>query len=167
MPEQITNQTITGDVLFHWEIQEYESYDRTARWFVIMGILGFLMVSYALITNNFMFALVIVLVAVVLYLQHNQEPLKIPFSITEMGIIVGSRLYKWEELQSFYIVYEPTQTTSLYFETKSSLRPTIQIPLESQNPVDIRDVLLSFLSENSDQEKEPLSDRFARNWRIH
>ena len=100
-------------------------------------------------------------------MQSHQKPLKVPFKITELGIVIGNRFYGFSELESFYIVYEPPEVKTLFFETKSSFRPLLRIPLVDANPLKVRVSLKEFLSENFEKEEEPYSDTFARNWKLH
>lgn len=161
------DNTIAGEVLHEWTMQEYEQHDRHRRWYVFMGVVAALCILYALFTGNFLFALVIILFAVILYLQSHQHPPQVLFQITEAGIVLGNRFYAYKEFEAFYIIYIPPEVKSLYLETKSTTRPTLRIPLLDENPLSIRATLLQFLPEDTEKEEEPLSDKFAREWQLH
>ena len=167
MPKPLTDQTLIGEVLHTWTIQECEKHDRNMVWYVVMLGLGFALVVYGIVAGNFLFSLIIILGAIILFLQAHQEPLQVPFAITELGVVVGSRFYPYSELDSFYIIYEPPHVKTLYFQTTSSLRPLIRVPLLDMNPVEVRHTLLENVDEDMEKEEEPWSDRFAREWRIH
>lgn len=167
MPVQVTKETLVGDPLFQWTIKEYEDHERGKRWYVVMTILGLLLIAFGLLSGNFLFSLIIILFAIILYLQSHQSAPEVLISITDLGVLIGSRLYQYSELESFYIIYEPPQVKSLFFETNSWYRPRIQISLERMNPLEIRDTLLEFLDEDLEKEVEPFSEQFARNWQIH
>ncbi len=166
MPEIIKENTVLGNPLHEWTIQEYEQYERGRRWYVVMGVVGILSLIYALVSGNFLFALVIVLFAIILYLQSHQRPPQLPFVITDLGIIIGRRFHPYSELQNFYLVYRPPEVKVLFFETKSMLEPSIRIPILDADPVEIRFSLLEYLPENPQKEDEPLSDQIARNLRL-
>lgn len=167
MPEQITKDSVVGDELHHWTIQEYQQYRRPMAWFVMMGIAGAILIFLSLLWGNFLFLVIILLFGIILFLQSEQEPATVPFSITNLGIMVGNRLYVYDELESFYIIYHPPQVKSLYFETKSVWRPRVHVPLDDQNPLDIRDTLLEHLKEDLEKEEEPMSEKLARDFQIH
>lgn len=167
MPQQMARTTVAGDILHQWTIQEYEQYTRKLSWFVLMGIVGSVLIILALWRGNFLFLVIIILFGIILFLQSEQRPPQIPFKITDIGIIIGSRLYAYDELENFYIIYQPPVVKSLYFETKAPYRPRIHIPLLDQNPLEIRESLLQFLPEDLEQEQEPLSERMARDLQIH
>ncbi|MFZ2190491.1 MAG: hypothetical protein WA057_06540 [Candidatus Magasanikiibacteriota bacterium] len=167
MPEKITEDTLTGDMLHEWTIQEYEQHDRGRLWYIIMIALGLGFVLIGIFTGNFLFSLIIILAGIIIFLQSNQAPLQVSFKITELGIVIGNRFYKYSEFLDFYIIYQPPRVKTLFLETNSALRPLVRIPLLDKNPVDVRHSLLEFLTENLEKEDEPLSDRIARNWQIH
>lgn len=156
-----------GDILHQWTIKEYDQHERGVWWHVITITLAIVLVGYGLWTDNFMFSLIIILGAIILYLQSYQPPQKLPFAITELGIAVGNRFYTYHELTAFYIVYQPPRVKTLFLETKSSIRPRIRVPLTDQHPVEIRHTLQEFLEEDLEVEEEPTSDMIAREWKLH
>ena len=158
---------VTGEVLHTWEVSEYEKYHRPTAWYVIMLVVGTFLVGYGLFTNNFLFALIVVLFAIIVFLQSHQEPHRIPFTITDLGVIINNRFYAYSELADFYIIYNPPDVKMLFLEPESSLRPRLRVPLGDQDPLEIKFALRQFLTENLEKEEEPLSDRLAREWRIH
>lgn len=166
MSELIKENTILGNPLHEWTIQEYEQYERGKRWYILMGIIGVISLLYALISGNFLFALVIVLFAIILFLQSHQHPPQLPFVITDLGLIVGRRFHPYTELENFSIVYRPPEVKVIFFETKSALEPTLRIPLLDVDPIEIRFSLLEYLPENTGREDEPISDQIARNLRL-
>ena len=167
MPERISESTLIGDILHEWTIQEYEQHDRSRLWFILVTILGIGLVLFAIMTANFLFALIIILFSIILFLQSNQLPPQVLFQITELGLIIGSRFYSFSEFESFYIIYSPPDVKTLFLETKSAIRPLIRIPLLDTHPVEVKNTLREFLPEDMEKEEEPLTDRVARNWRIH
>jgi hypothetical protein len=167
MPKQVMSNTLVGDTLHQWTIKEYEDHSREKRWYIIMSVFGSALVLFGLFSGNFLFALIIILFAIILYLQAQRQAPAVLISITDLGILIGSRFYSYGELENFYLIYEPPQVKSLFFETQSLYRPRIQIPLQDMNPLDVRKSLLSFLEEDLEKEEEPFSDQFARNWQIH
>ena len=118
MPKIIKDQTSLGQVLHEWSVQEYEKHERGLRWYVFMGTVGVALVVYALFTGNFLFAVIIVLFAIILFLQSHQEPTKILFQITDLGLVIGSRFYPYSELNNFYLVYNPPEVKTLFLEQR-------------------------------------------------
>lgn len=167
MPIQYPTIDQTGETLFSWDAREYEQHERTPRWYIIMISIGILLVVYGIFSDNFLFSLIIILAAIILFLQSRQAPQNVSLAITELGVSVGGRFYPYAELGDFYVIYTPGTTKMLYIETKSLFRPKLRMPLEDQNPLEIREVLLDVLDENLDKEDEPIADAAIRNWRLH
>ncbi len=166
MPKVVDESLLTGNTLLEWSIAEYDEHVRPTAWYVIMTAVGSVLVGYAILTDNFMFAIIIVLFAIIVFLQSHQKPIVIPFRITELGVIINNRLYQYSELKDFYIIYQPPEVKMLFIETIATMRPRLRIPLMDMNPNEVRELLLEFLEENVQKEEEPLSDKIAREWRI-
>lgn len=161
-------EVVTGEVLETWNVTEYNQHERPTRWYVIMLTLGVFLVGYAMFTSNFLFALVIVLFAIIVFLQSHQAPHTIPFSITDLGIVLNNRFYPYSELSDFYIIYNPPEVKTIFFEPHTIFRPRLRVEMtEDQDPTEIKFVLRQFLEENFSKEEEPLSDKIAREWKIH
>ncbi len=168
MQQNLAKENVNiGDVVFSWTIKEYQKYERDKRWYFIMLGLGALLVIYAVVSVNYLFALIIVLFAIILLMSDMKEPMEVPFVITNLGIIVGNRFYRFSELNNFWIIYNPPEIKSLYFSFNSFFRHRLQIPLLDYDPRSIREVLVKYLEEDLDKEDEPLSDRLSRIFRIH
>ncbi len=167
MPKPLDQQTNLGEVLHEWTIQEYEQHARGLPWYVISIILGIGLVFYGILTGNFLFSLIIILFAIILFLQSHQAPPQVRFQIAELGVVIGNRFYNYSEFDSFYIIYNPPEIKTLFLETKSPFRPKIVVPFLDQDPVEIRQTLRAYVAEDTEKEDEPLGERIARNWRIH
>lgn len=167
MPKVVTDIESAGAVLHEWTVTEYERHNRGTSWYVVMGSAGLLLVLYGVIAGNFLLSLIIILTGIILFLQSHQEPMQIPFRITETGVMLNDRLYPYSELDEFYLVYQPPEVKTLFIHPRSPWRPVLRIPLLDENPIDIRHTLQEFLTENTEKEEEPVSDTFARRWQIH
>jgi hypothetical protein len=82
-------------------------------------------------------------------------------------VVVGNRFHSFSELKSFFLIYNPPEVKTLFLEPKETLKPTIRVPLLDMNPIEVKNVLRAFLSEDVEKEEEPMSDRATRNWQIH
>ncbi|MBI2443717.1 MAG: hypothetical protein HYV42_00545 [Candidatus Magasanikbacteria bacterium] len=168
MPVNLNRQEANlGNIIFQWTVPEYERHQRSRRWFMVMITLGALLVVYGLLARNYLFALIIVLFGVILYLHQVQEPLQVPFAITETGIVIGRKFYRYSELKSFWVIYNPPQVKNLYFAPGNFIRHRLQIPLLDYDPRPVREYLSQFLAENLDEEEEPVSDRLGRVLKLH
>ena len=166
MPQKITEETLLGDIIHEWTILEYEKHTRGMVWYILAAVLGLALVLYGVFTGNFLFSLIVILAAIILFMQAHQDPRQIPFQITDLGVIVGTRFYPYSEFENFYIIYNPPEVKTLFIETKNTLQPMLRIPLLDMNPIEVKHSLREYLPEDIEKE-EPLTDRAARNWKIH
>lgn len=167
MPKTIDQNTLIGDTHHAWTFQEYQQYERGQVWHIAMITIGVVLALYGVLSGNFLFALIVILVGIILFLQSQHSPPEVLFQIADLGVVVGNRFYPYAELDQFYIIYDPPQAKNLFFETKSSFRPMLRIPLADVNPVHVRQTLRTYLQEDIEREEEPLSEVLGRQWKIH
>lgn len=109
-----------------------------------------------LITTTF-FALL----GVVILLNASKKRQPKEFEIGPLGIKTNDFLHRYGELKSFWIEYEPTLgIKELSLQTKKWYMPYIKIPIDEQNPVQLRLILLEFLPEV--EHKDSLVEILAR-----
>lgn len=145
-----------------WDIFEYPKYERGRWWYLGMGVLGGGLLIYSVTSANFLFALIIIMFALVTYLSSVTEPKKIRFVLTDNGILMGRTFYMYRDLSRFWFIYEPPEVRSLYLEFKNSLRPRVTVDLVHMNPNQVRQVLGNFVREDFNEDDEPFSDFVGR-----
>lgn len=156
-----------GELLTSWDFPEFEKYTRTKIWYIIMGLILIGLITYAIITEGYLFLGIIILYVIIYYLRSKREPLIVQIQIFEDGIqISDSTFYEWKDIKQFWIIYEPPVVKNLYLEFNAGFRPSITISLENQNPLNIRNILLQYISEDTDKENESFSDGLSRLLRL-
>jgi len=103
---------------------------------------------------------------VIIFLKATLGYKNLDFAIYERGLRVGEKFYDFKEIKDFYEIYEPPEVKNLYFDFYSWVQPRLQIPLQSKNPVRVREILLDYLTEDLDQENEPFSDAMGRMFKL-
>ena len=147
---------------FVWEAPDREARVRGPRWYLIMSAVALVFVIYAVATGNFLFAFLILLIAIILVLAGNQAPENILIQIGKNGIVVDGKLYEYKDLNKFAIIYNPPETKVLYIESNKLTQPRLRLFLEDQNPLAIRTHLKGYLNEDLDLQDEHISDIVAR-----
>lgn len=162
--QPLADEEIASDngILASWQIPEYIKHDRRRSWYIYFTMAMIALLIYSYFSNNPLFAVIIVLFLVIFIITERRQPKMIQFSITADGLLIHDRLVTWRSLQNFYIVYYPPQIKNLYFQPKNSLRSIINVPLEAQNPVEVRELLLQFLPEDLQKEEMPTSEGITR-----
>jgi len=156
-----------GDIIYQWNVKEYEPQERNRRWHIFMGIIAVLLVLFGVWTANYLFVLIVILFGIIVMLHGVQEPINVNFAVTQMGIVVGNIYYRYSELDSFWIIYHPPEVKNLYFSFDRMVKHRLLIPLHDFDPRPIRDHLAQFLEEDLEQEEEPFSDRIARLFHLY
>ena len=97
-----------------------------------------------------------------LHFYHPTTPRKMKFEINHDGIKLNDKEHKYNELNKFWIIYQPPEVKNLYLEIKSIFKPNLVVPLEKENPLNVRAFLRQYVEEDLDQEEEPMSDAIGR-----
>jgi len=147
-----------GEILHQWQIPEYEVYERGRTWYIVASLIFASLILYALVTKNFLFALLVFILAVLVFIHHSREPLVLPFIITKKNVIIGNEIFSHESLESFWIVFDPPLSRHIYFQFKSSMRPAISIVFNDEDPEVLRETLGAFIYEDKEKKEEPFSD---------
>jgi hypothetical protein len=155
-----------GEVVLEWEIDEYPKYARGTAWFVLATVIGFGLLIYAVVSANFLFALIILMLSLVIYMSQLREPGRIKFFMTPHGIQVGRSYYPYKEMSRFWFIYEPPEVKTLHVDFKNPLRPRVAIDLEDQNPNRVREIIGQFVHEDITEDEEPFSDYIGRIFKI-
>jgi len=150
-----------------WPVPEYDKHEKGGGWYIFYSLIAFLLILYSFLSGNFLFAVIIIIAAIVIVLRDGQEPDFVKISLTEEGVIVGRKFYDYDEFKNFSIVYKPKQEIkNLYFEFNNSLKPRLSIPLKKMNPLLIRKSLLRYLPEDLDRTDRPLSEELGKLFKL-
>ena|SRR3989338_4548441 len=155
-----------GPAFRSWFIPEYTQHERGRGWYAVAALVALGLIAWAIYSVNFLFAVLIVLTAIILLVRHSEMPAQLMVSIFEDGIQAGENFYAYRDLKSFWIIYEPPEVKTLYFDFKSAWRPRLPVPLAEENPVEVRRFLLKYLEEDLSRESEPTSDALSRLLRL-
>jgi hypothetical protein len=147
-----------GEVFFEWETPEYLKYARSLFWYIAVIGIGVILIIYSIFTANFLFALIIIIAAFIVFLKSYREPAMLLFQITEDGIVLGDQFFDYDRIKSFYFIYDPPAVKKLFFDLKG-IAPTISVHLNNKNPLLIRKKLLEYLKEDTERKHQSLDDQ--------
>jgi len=148
--------------LLTWKTPEFEKHKKSTGWYVWAAIFLFILLIYCIKTSNFLFAVILLMVSVIVVLFDFREANEVEFSITKTGVKFGEKIYPYEELGRFWIVYEPPEVKKLYVESKSVIQPRLAIPLDDIDPNKVRGILSEYLAEDLEEKDEPFADYLGR-----
>ncbi len=161
LPE-VEEAIISAQDHFVWEAPSHTYHERTSGWYLAASIVALLFVAYAVWTANFLFAFIILLMAMLVVLGGTEKPHQVLCQIGDTGIVWAGKLHPYNDIEQFAVVYQPPIAKVLYIDFNSTLKPRLRIPLEDQDPLDVRNHLLQYLTEDLDLQSEHLSDIVAR-----
>jgi hypothetical protein len=148
------------DTLMKWQAPEFEVYEKSPRWYLTMALILTAVVIYAIVTNSVIMTITFILIGVVGYIYLQKEPRNLTFAITPDGVIVGNEIYDFEDMDSFWIFYDPPHEKILSLHMRGRMMPFIHIPIGSENPVTMRHNLLNYVPEI--KQDHTLVDAFER-----
>lgn len=152
-----------GPRLATWTFPSFVQHERTTGWFVVAGTIAVACIVFAFFDKNYLFPIIILLVGAILFQQTRREPEEVIFSIYGDGIeLLGQNFYPYNEIKNFWILYQPPHAKYVYFRFGVGVRNNLRVPLDSENPLKVREVLSQFLQEDFTQETEPTVDALGR-----
>lgn len=183
--EENDNYVDYGDILASWEFPEHIRHERSLKWYIffftilaaiiLVSITGLNITFFRLAgqpftlsidSNNYLFVVMIVLFLVLYFYYERKEIENAQIFLTEDGVVINNKLVEYRSLDHFYIIYYPPKIKNLYLQPKNLLKPLIVVPLENENPVEVRDVLLRYLKENLEKEEMPTSEALSRIFKL-
>jgi len=157
-PEPTAFDTLPDSI--SWEAPEYVYIKKSPDWYWAVGILTIGLFVVALVFNNFLFGIFMLLGGFTIALYGARPPRMVQFMISAEGIRIENRVYPYESLKSFWIFYHPPHIKELSVESEKMLMPQIKIPLGDINPAQVRAYLQQFIPER--QQEESLIDTVTR-----
>lgn len=158
-----------------WQVPEYRVPERGRSWYTAALVFITLAIFFSFFAirdwrlvflgaeSNFLFALILVLAAVVTIVNENRPPIIIDIELGPEGIKVGSKFHDYDVFKNFSVIYKPKQSIkSLYLEFKSPLNPRLSIPLRSLDALIVRNYLIKYLDEDLERTNAPLSEQLTK-----
>ncbi|MEK7606482.1 MAG: hypothetical protein AAB458_02740 [Patescibacteria group bacterium] len=131
-----------------WTTPEYEHRERSNDWYWSVGIVAVGGAVLAILFNDLLFAVVIVVAAVAIVLHALRHPGELTCEIQDRGVLMNTTLYPYRTLESFAL-HEHEHPNMLILTSQKLFMPHITIPLASDIHADeVRDILLDYLPEH-------------------
>ena len=134
-----------------WSACEHEQVDFGPSWYVVPGGIMAILFALALWTQNYFFALFVLIAFAALVLFRNQPAKKISFSINRDSIRAGNTLYQVSHIKSFWIFSRP-EHPELSLETSQTFFPYVRLPIADMDQQRVREFLLTLLPEEQHQQ---------------
>lgn len=135
-----------------WIEPEYKERDRSNDWFWALGVIAVSSAVLAIIYDNYLFAVFIVIAAIVLGFFAVRKPGMIEYRIDAKGLSIGREFYPYEKLVSFTVLEKPGGENLLLILSKRPVVPLFSIPLGIESPETVRKLLASHIKEEKHTE---------------
>lgn len=155
-----------GEELYAWETWDKPPLPRSKWWYISAGVIAIGLVIYAVLTANYLFGLIILMIGITMLVIGMKEPRRVPVHITNLGVVFADEFYPFKDMKDFSIVYDPPEVKALYIDFKRITHPLVSIDLDEANPNAVRELLLQFVMENMDREEEHFSDVLRRVYKL-
>ncbi|MCD6096867.1 hypothetical protein J7J60_00795 [bacterium] len=146
---------------FSWNFSYAEERKRTKSYYLLLITIWLILLIWAVLTGNFLFALLLILFFVII-LNEWKDKSEISFCIFEDGISLNEKFYPWEEIKNFRIIYEPEGVKRIYFDLRVPLSANISVLLKDQNPMKIRSFLKKYIPEDVSRPYEGWIEKINR-----
>ncbi|RMD52024.1 FUSC family protein [Candidatus Parcubacteria bacterium] len=165
--DDLENNTIdVGTALMSWEAWEFPPHQRSRTWYISAFVIGLVFLIYAVWSANYIFAVIILMMGIILLINGLRKPERVHVHITDLGIVFGNHFYDYKDIKDFAIVYDPPEVKILYIDFNNIFEPLLSIPLEDADPNQVRKTLLPYVLENLEREEETLTDTVRRLYKL-
>jgi hypothetical protein len=130
-----------------WDAYEYHHIDRTSDWFWSLGIIAISVAILAILFGNILFGIFIILGAIAAGMYAARPPYLTRIELNHDGVKIDDLLYKYRNINSFYIDEFHHHHPRIVFTLKKLFTPHIIILIDHQSSDDIRDYLLDYIPE--------------------
>ena len=168
-PTDKPNSVLAEEQLSHfdfpilaWNSTAFNDYHRPKNWYIVIGVLMFLLIASGIFLGSPTFAIAVIVFAMV-YVFINTSTKNKPYQIliSDVGIKFGDKIYGYNQIKTFWIEYEPPYYQSLHIVLNGDFTQDLTINFHGINPSEIRSVLSSYLPE-WEERKLSLSEQIIR-----
>ena len=136
-----------------WETPEYHHQEKTAEWYWVVGLVALSLAVAAILFNNILIAILVVVATVALMLVASRPPRIIEVHIDDRGVTVGKLYYPYDNLESFWI-HEYGNAAKLLITSKKTFASQVAVFLNDVSVEEVRAALKAHIPEK--ERHEPL-----------
>jgi len=141
--------------VFSWVAPEYEQHPKSRRWWLTSGIIVVISLLLEILTANWTLLIAtLVLVPVYWYIHEFHPPRYTKIVLSDAGLKIGHRTVPYSQIVSFWIFYEPKILKTLNFRLHHGAFNELNIQLEDQDPVALREFIQQYIPELEGKKEE-------------
>ena len=158
--ETNTQNTPNDSILLSWEAPRTPTHVRSPRWYVAGGVFVLSCAVYGIVTGQWSFTIVMILLAGMYVLTRNSSDTKVSMVITREGVICNNEFTAWKDLTDFWML-QGAEYVELHIAKRKRWNGEMMVLTGDNNPQLIRTTLGQYLPERSGQ-KERFLDTIIR-----
>jgi hypothetical protein len=133
---------------YEWDGTEHEHVEKSVDWYWGLGIIMVTGIIIAIISKNYLLAILLFIGGVLLGYYANDKPEPVHVEISERGIKLDDALFTYETMKSFWMYQDTQKKNQLMLITGRSVLPEriISIP-DTMDIMELHAFLLEYLEE--------------------
>jgi hypothetical protein len=139
-----------------WRTQEYLHREKTADWYWIVGIVTISIALIAIILNNVIFAILIIVSSITLSLFASRPPEIVEVSLNKHEIKYGIHTYPYKTIESYWVETRDNHNRIL-LKTQRRFSPLVVIFIDEVEPEMVENYLSHHIQEK--ELSEPLLEK--------
>jgi hypothetical protein len=145
----------TESKTLHWQAYEYIYRHKSADWYWALGIITIALAVAAIMLNNAIFAITIIVGTAALAVVARTKPTMLTCELNDRGMAVNDQFYPYSRFKAFGIDDEGKPAKLIM--RQSGLSSEVIVPIE-HSPNEIREYLEQFVPEE-EEIREPLAHK--------
>ncbi len=139
-----------------WTTQEYLHREKTSDWYWMVGIITISIALIAIILNNVIFGILIIVCSATLTLFASKPPENVDVEITHNSIIYGKETYLYKDISSFWVETRDNHYRIL-LKLNKKFSPLTVIFIDDVDPEDVQKHLSQYIKE--EEQSEPFLEK--------
>ena len=135
---------------FFWEAVEFESHEKSRGWFAYLIIAAVILAAAFIYLKLWLAVAVVVAATFALGSQAHSSGKKKNYAIYNQGVTIDNRVYTFDQFKSFWI-FPYQDRVVIRFEQLRRFSLPVEMPIETENPDQIRLFLAKHLPEEEEK----------------
>lgn len=127
-----------------WTAKEYINQEKGTMWFTIFAVVTVGFLGLAIFLQQWSFAVLIVVIALVIIISSKRPPRELTYSLTNDGLMVDDKLHTFSSFKSFGIIRDGEEFSVMLIPTQR-FQPGVTVYFPEEAGEDIVDILGSRL----------------------
>lgn len=134
--------------ILKWETALYTEYERGTRWYFLAILISISTIILSLIFGSKTFALVVIAISIIYFLQAKKEVPHVEAIVTPVGIHFGKQFHKYDDIDFFWIEKHLPNFQSLHLNTTKGHIKDIEIQFYDFTDQELINTLQRFIPYN-------------------